>query len=368
MKLLEKALLGLVLLGAVAGALTVAFVVRQKSAPAEAFAFGSGRDALEPLWPVPPFSYLDQDGHRATDQELRGHVWIASFLFTTCTTACPLLTAQLAMLQRQIADPDVRFVSFSVDPEHDAPDVLKAYRARWTGDPRWTLLNPGAGLASLAQAMKISAARTGPGEQDVIHSSVFELVDAQGQVRAVYDSTDRAALQRLVADVGRLSSAPTKAGPLAGVPDGRRLFSALGCAGCHEGGRVGPDLGGLYGRTVMLKDGTSLTADAAYVRESIVAPAAKLVAGYPGAMPSYAGSVSEAELAALVRHVQSLPARADRIAPQTAIDPVCGMQVLVSADTPRAEHEGHPVWFCSRQCQRSFLESERGRAAVEKPR
>jgi cytochrome c oxidase subunit 2 len=87
---------------------------------------------------------------------------------------------------------------------------------------------------------------------------------------------------------------------------GARLFVSYGCLQCH--GQVAPTLAGLYGRRVLLSDGTTVVADDAYIRESIVAPAAKIVAGYAPAMPSYQGRLSEEQLLDLVAYVRSLGA------------------------------------------------------------
>ena len=81
--------------------------------------------ALPRLSEVPQFTWMDQDQTLVTNQTLQGRVWIADFIFTRCTTVCPLLTGKMTLLRRAIEHPDVTFVSFSVDPEHDTPEVLR---------------------------------------------------------------------------------------------------------------------------------------------------------------------------------------------------------------------------------------------------
>lgn len=85
---------------------------------------------------------------------------------------------------------------------------------------------------------------------------------------------------------------------------GARLFTSYGCLQCH--GQVAPTLAGLYGRRVRLSDGSTVQADDAYLRESIVNPAAKIVAGYPPTMPSYRGQLTEEQLSALTAYIRSL--------------------------------------------------------------
>jgi cytochrome c oxidase subunit 2 len=96
------------------------------------------------------------------------------------------------------------------------------------------------------------------------------------------------------------------AGSLANT--GQGLFASLGCATCHRldtQGR-GPNLTGVFGKTVLLEDGRTVTADENYVRESILSPALKVVSGFKPIMPPFQGIVSEEQLNALVAYVKSL--------------------------------------------------------------
>jgi cytochrome c oxidase subunit 2 len=92
---------------------------------------------------------------------------------------------------------------------------------------------------------------------------------------------------------------------------GQQLFQSLGCSSCHgsngEGGR-GPVLAGVFGQKTQLDNGQSQTVDEAYIRESILNPQAKLVAGFGPIMPTFQGQVSEDQLVQLVAFIKSLPA------------------------------------------------------------
>ena len=99
------------------------------------------------------------------------------------------------------------------------------------------------------------------------------------------------------------------AGPVSEpAAEGARLFERFGCSTCHhaDSGGVAPPLRGLYGRQVRLQDGTAVTADDNYLRESILNPQAKIVEGYPPIMPTFQGTVDEQQLIQLLIYIKSL--------------------------------------------------------------
>jgi cytochrome c oxidase subunit II len=86
---------------------------------------------------------------------------------------------------------------------------------------------------------------------------------------------------------------------------GRKLFQQYGCVDCHEAGRA-PPLQGLYGQPVLLSDGSTVIADANYVRQKLLTPSATIPAGYQPIMPSFAGRLSEEDILALIIYIQSI--------------------------------------------------------------
>jgi cytochrome c oxidase subunit 2 len=89
---------------------------------------------------------------------------------------------------------------------------------------------------------------------------------------------------------------------------GKALFTAKGCATCHAvAGGLGPQLGGLIGKTVSFQDGSSTVADEGYVRDSILNPQARVVAGFPPVMPTFQGQLSEENLMDLIAYIKTLP-------------------------------------------------------------
>jgi cytochrome c oxidase subunit 2 len=87
---------------------------------------------------------------------------------------------------------------------------------------------------------------------------------------------------------------------------GEQIFEEKGCNGCHSNSSVAPSLSGLFGGDVSLQNGETVTADEAYIHESILDPKAKVVQGYQPIMPEFKDQLSDEELQALVEYVKNL--------------------------------------------------------------
>ena len=164
---------------------------------------------LEPLGTLPPFELRERSQLLLRLDDLRGKVWVADFMYTSCVEFCPLQSAEMARLQTAFAGHrDLRLVSISVDPERDTPAVLSAYAAKFQADPeRWLFATgqPEAVARLAQQGFRISAASYAAGEDGAdytfIHSNRFVLVDRQGRIRGYYRSTDPDDLARLRRDL-----------------------------------------------------------------------------------------------------------------------------------------------------------------------
>jgi cytochrome oxidase Cu insertion factor (SCO1/SenC/PrrC family) len=169
---------------------------------------------------LPDFSLTERSGSVVTLADLGGQVWVADFIFTNCSGPCPLLSSQMANLQRALRDtPGVRLVSFSVDPQRDTPDVLSQYARHFGADSgKWlfltgekeklyTLIHDG---FKLGVGDGSTAAGHG-GPELITHSTRFVLVDQQGRIRKYYMGTEKDAVEQIVPDVRRLlqGSAPS---------------------------------------------------------------------------------------------------------------------------------------------------------------
>ena len=243
------------------------FLGPSKLQQAEAFAEKSERK-LDPLWPAPPFAYRDQHGQTVTQDTLRGKVWVANFIFTQCRTICPLLSAKMVQLQRQLAGVDVRFVSFSVDPAHDTPEVLAAYAQRWHAEEtRWLLLaTDEQTLPATAAGFHVTAKKNeAPGAAGPHHP--------QRRLRAGGRRGHGARRLRFGAPRGLRGPAARRARgwlgdpprPAPRAPRRRGAVPRAVLRGCHERPELAPPLTGLAAAP-RARQRQLVVADAAYVR------------------------------------------------------------------------------------------------------
>ena len=145
---------------------------------------------------VEAFNLTDQQSRPVANADLKGRVWIANFVFTSCNAECLILSSRFAELQRLFADePGVAFVSFSVDPQTDTPERLGQFAQRWHADPeRWYFLTGDTGkLDALIKNSFLLPITRDPMEagkllsQKLIHTNRFAIVDRSGIVAAYVD-------------------------------------------------------------------------------------------------------------------------------------------------------------------------------------
>ena len=158
-------------------------------------------------------------------------------------------------------------------------------------------------------------------KQDVVpgrYSALWFRADKLGEFHvfcAEYCGTEHSGMMATLkivsqADYDAWLEEESKVGSLPLVQRGEKLFSVKACASCHSvadsSRKVGPSLFHKFGTEEHFEGGASLIVDENYVRESILNPTAKIVAGYPPVMPSFQGQLSEVELTALIEYVKSL--------------------------------------------------------------
>ena len=104
--------------------------------------FTSDQEPLPIIGSIPEFEFVDSDGESVSLNTLKGKVWVADFIFTTCTMACPMMTGNMNIIHKKYKkNDDLRLVSISVYPEYDTPEVLKKYAAQYEANTeKWHFL------------------------------------------------------------------------------------------------------------------------------------------------------------------------------------------------------------------------------------
>ena len=188
------------LLGALAAAALATLLVRAcRPGPAAAGGQDVAAAAGDPaaFGELPDFRLTTQHGREVTRADLLGRPLVLSAIFSTCTGPCPAISANVHALQEELADVDVRFVSVSVDPERDTPEVLLRYAERFGADPeRWLFLTGGwEEVRDFVQGgMFLSAVPDpeAPLGQQVTHDTRLLVVDRHGLRRGWYDGRNEA--------------------------------------------------------------------------------------------------------------------------------------------------------------------------------
>ena len=153
---------------------------------------------------VPEFTLVNQDGKNFGSPDLRGKIWIADFIYTTCPGPCPMISSRMSELQEPLKNTDVHLVSFSVDPAKDTPQVLRGYAEKLQAEPgRWDFLT---GPQSTIYNLSRNGFKLAAGEEKgvPIHSTRMILVDRHGAIRGYYDAVEADAVTKLVADATHL--------------------------------------------------------------------------------------------------------------------------------------------------------------------
>lgn len=166
-------------------------------------------EPLPVLGQVPAFSLINRDGRTVSLADLAGKPWVADFVFTRCPASCPMMSARLARLNRDLP-PDLAtwLVSFSVDPEYDSPEVLQRYAESFKAPDRWLFLTGKRAdvrrLCIEGFKLGLEMAPAGAGPEPILHSTRFVLVDGEGRIRGYYEAFDEDSMERLRADLLRL--------------------------------------------------------------------------------------------------------------------------------------------------------------------
>ena len=151
------------------------------------------------------FSFTDQDGKEVTEKSFAEKIYVADFIFTTCPSICPAMSVQMARVYEKYKGNDmVMFLSHSIDPEHDTPEVLKEYAARYgVKGNQWRFVT-GDKKEIFDMGLKhymVSAKEDPTAAGGLLHSGAFILVDKNKHIRGVYDGTNEEKVNQLIKDI-----------------------------------------------------------------------------------------------------------------------------------------------------------------------
>lgn len=183
---------------------------------AAAWSWSGGADAPGPplqIGPnVPEFSLIGADGRTVTKTDLLGRVWLADFIFTRCSGPCPTLSARMQSLQTALLDrPEVKLVTFTLDPKNDTPSVMADYAKRFHADlNRWWFLtgDDEAAMHNLVENGLKQTVIPAKDDQPIIHSVYIIVIDKAGRIRSAHDGLDPESKRLLLRDVKTLLAEP----------------------------------------------------------------------------------------------------------------------------------------------------------------
>ncbi len=163
---------------------------------------------------IADFSLINQNGKIITQDNYKDKIYVADFFFTTCQTICPIMTTNMAEIQKEIInDDDIMLLSHSVTPQIDDVPQLKKYALeKGVNDKKWNLVTGDKKhIYELARKSYLAVKSFGNGDEfDMIHTENFMLIDKKRQIRGFYDGTNPKDIERLLDDIKILKQEPIK--------------------------------------------------------------------------------------------------------------------------------------------------------------
>ena len=154
---------------------------------------------------IPNWSFLNQDSVLTTNKSTDGKVYVADFFFTSCTTICPTMHRNLMTVYNDFkSNPDVMFVSHTIDFKYDKPHVLKKYAQKLGVDgPKWQFLyGTKDSVYTLAEKNYLVAVGEDSTAKDgYIHQGYLVLIDKDRRIRGAYDGTKEDQVEQLKKDI-----------------------------------------------------------------------------------------------------------------------------------------------------------------------
>ena len=138
---------------------------------------------------APDFTLTSQDRKQVSLHDFRGKAVAVAFIYTSCTDVCPMLTANMASVEEKLGPAfgsKVAFISITVDPERDTPEVLKEYADSFGADPAGWVFLTGDAETVRQVGLNYGVVARKAADGDVDHNLLTSLVDAGGNLRVQY--------------------------------------------------------------------------------------------------------------------------------------------------------------------------------------
>ena len=168
---------------------------------------------------ISDFSFINQNNKKVSNEDFKDKIYIANFFFTTCPTICPVMTKNMAYVQKKLnVYPNIKFLSHTVDPLNDTPERLLAYvdymksKNVYIDLSNWDFVTGSKNeIYEIAQSYFVNVAADSLAPGGFLHSEYFVLIDKEGRVRSgidknnnvvgVYDGTNDSQMKDLINDV-----------------------------------------------------------------------------------------------------------------------------------------------------------------------
>lgn len=149
------------------------------------------KDKLYTVMKVPEFSMTDQNNQTITNKDMLGKVYVVEFFFTSCPTICPIMSNNLRNVEDEINNPNLGFISVTIDPKRDTPERLLDYAKRiGVKSVNWHYLTSDREtIQNLADQFNIYVGKDETTAEGLNHSGKLALVDKQGNIRSRYNET-----------------------------------------------------------------------------------------------------------------------------------------------------------------------------------
>ena len=165
----------------------------------------NGKSVIDTVYQtIPAFSFINQDGVATTNKDFDRTIYVADFFFTSCVSICPIMHQNMLQVYDKFkGNKYVKFLSHSIDPQHDTPSVLKEYAQKLgvVGNQWQFVCGSEDSIYGIAKDYLVSAYDDESDPQGRVHQGWFVLIDRDKHIRGAYDGTKKEQVAKLMEDM-----------------------------------------------------------------------------------------------------------------------------------------------------------------------